>query len=379
MSLATGTDYHLRIVKNRSEVSCYVDDSIYHRIDLSDSRKLYACAALNEAEDTLVLKLVNPYGTAQEAYLHFKDFERAGRVTRHVLTSTNGTDENVMQNPTKVRPKTSTFAPTGSDRHAMTCSLPAYSLSVMLIPVASVSPEVEVAADEEWTDVTERLRNANFASGTLGWNGTAFSAAPGTVAEFFNTTFDTYQTLTDMPAGDYRFTIDGFYRQGSIQKALADHISGTEQRNALIYIVADGQTATQELPSLYDETSRYTATPNYTYPDNVAQASNAFNLHAAYKANSIGTTLSTQGGTLRVGLRKTKAVGADWTCFDNAHLYYRKNEAVGIGEAGSATARTAKDTPAVFDLSGRRLTASPTSKGFTEGVYIVNGKKIIIR
>lgn len=139
--LTTGQTYRLRIVKADGQVTCYIDGTLCHSIVLPDARRIYTAAALTEAEDTLVLKLINPAATAQEVSLHFKDFQRAGRVRRQVLSSTADTDENSMPSPRKVVPRTSTFAPTGTDPHTMLYTVPAYSLCILQIPVADVSPE----------------------------------------------------------------------------------------------------------------------------------------------------------------------------------------------------------------------------------------------
>ncbi len=368
-SLATGQTYHLRIVKAAGEVYCYVGDSLYHQVSLPDGRRLYTCAALNEAEDTLIVKMVNNSATAQETTLRFRDFQRHGRVTREVLTSAHGSDENSMQNSRLVYPSTTTYTPSGDDLHAMTYTAPRRSLTVMLIPVTEVAPEAD-AGDDGWIDVTYRLRNADFSSGQLGWLGTGFSNTPGTVAEFFNTTFNTYQTLSDLPAGDYRFTIDGFYRQGSIQAAYAAHVAEKETLHAKLYMTAEGQTVEAPLMSLYDASAPYVNVPAYTYPDNMGAANIAFNSRGAYHDNAVQCRLLSEGGTLRVGLRKTVGVVTDWTCFDNARLYYRKSNELPDGivrPAHSADRKVEDGEGIVYDLSGRRVNGSARGPVIQDG------------
>ncbi len=372
-SLKTGTTYHLKIVKAAQQVYCYVGDSLYHKVSLPDTRRVYACAALNKAEDTLILKFVNPSATDCQAALHFKDFEYAGgKISVEKLTSAHGTDENVMQNRLNVRPVTSSYTPASDDSHAITYTVSRRSLCILKIPVSHVMPPSDDPDPDGWQDVTDRLCNADFGRGQLGWAGTLFSAAPGTVAEFFNTTFNTYQTLDDMPAGDYRFTLDGFYRQGNRQAAYNALVQGTERLNAQIYLTADRQTTFTPLQSLLDSSAPYTYTPQYTYPDNVTGADLAFNTQGAYLGNTVEATLSTQGGSLRVGIRKPAVFASDWTCFDNARLYYRPSEvdAISAPRISPDAAQTA-----IYDLSGRRLTAP--ADALPQGVWIVNGKKVI--
>ena len=102
-SLRQGQTYHLRIVKEGYDIYCYLDNTLYHHITLPASRGVYACASLNQAEDSLILKLVN-LGETQEAILRFKDFRWTGQIEQQVLTSNSGSDENSMTALNKVKP-----------------------------------------------------------------------------------------------------------------------------------------------------------------------------------------------------------------------------------------------------------------------------------
>ena len=88
-----------------------------------------------------------------------------------------------------------------------------------LQPVPETEPNAEAVnliGDGTEVDITALLKNSDFANGNEGWEGTPFSAAPGTVAEHFYQLFDTYQVLPNMPAGRYRLEWQGFYRNGNI-------------------------------------------------------------------------------------------------------------------------------------------------------------------
>lgn len=374
-SLQQGQTYHLRIVKEGGDVYCYVDNTLYHHITLPASRKLYACAALNQAEDTLIVKLIN-LGQPQDAILRFKDFQWTGQIEQQVLTSASGADENSMANLTKVKPETSVFTPEttmSNDQSSMfNVQCPAYSLSILRIPVINVTPEQKPEpTDDDWTNITDKLQNASFGEGREGWLGTPFLAAPGTVAEFYNQTYDAYQILTNMPKGEYRFTIDGFYRYGSIENAWVAHNNGTEGLNAQLYIQADGETQQTPFMSIFDESAPFTYSP-YTYPDNVTGANVAFNVKGAYQRNAVEIKLSTDGGELRVGMRKTMATTYDWTCFDNARLYYRKGiDTDGINNNVPCSVMNAQS---FYDLNGRKISAQSRNS-----IHIVNGKKIVVK
>jgi hypothetical protein len=57
-------------------------------------------------------------------------------------------------------------------------------------------------------------------------------SANGEVAEQFNKTFDFYQVLPNMPAGQYIYSVQAFYRDGSKTVALANYGTSGQQQNA---------------------------------------------------------------------------------------------------------------------------------------------------
>ena len=173
-------------------------------------------------------------------------------------------------------------------------------------------------SDGDEADLTWLVENPTFDGNSGdGWSGTDFTATSSGVAEFWNKTYDTYQVLTDMPAGIYRLEASGFYRNGSIEVAYSAHTAGTEELLAQLYL----NDSTASFMSLYDESIPYTYSPSYTYPDGVSGANTAFNTDSLYGGNAVSCTLS-ERGDLTVGLRKTTFVSYDWNCFDNIRLYY---------------------------------------------------------
>lgn len=366
-SINTGQTYRLKIVKSGNQVYCYIDGVLCHKATLQDSKKIYTTAALNKAEDELIVKLINPNASVQEAALNFKDFEYAGNVSLEVLKSASGYDENIMQNQFVVKPVASEFAPQSEDGKGFVYAVPPYSLNILRIPVKNVSAEVvEPDVNEEgWEDITDRLVNPDFTDGQTGWTGT-FTNVTGTVAEFFNSTFNSYQTLTNMPAGEYKLCVDGFYRYGSIEHAYTNRTNGTEKLNARLFITTDRTTTYTQFMSLYDESAPFTYEPDYTYPDNMTGANLAFNFKNAYKGNEVRKINETEGGTIRIGFVKSLSVANDWTCFDNVRLYYRPMEKTAIG--GIEVDEDEYGDGDVYDLTGRKI-ANPA-----KGIYIKGGK-----
>jgi hypothetical protein len=237
-----------------------------------------------------------------------------------------------------------------------------------LVPEPDTEPNtdaVTLIGEGEEVDITALLKNANFASGGNYWEGTSFTAAPGTVAEQYYKVFDTYQILPNMPAGLYRLSWQGFYRNGNIANAYLRHTSDTEDF-AEVYA---NEEATNML-SIFDASVPYTYEP-YTYPDNVTTANNAF--QEGYYQQQMEFTLA-ETTDLRIGMRHFAPTVYDWACVDNFSLIYVKDTSTGIREVESGKWQSS----AVYDISGRRV-ANTKSSGLPKGVYIVNGKKVIIK
>lgn len=213
-------------------------------------------------------------------------------------------------------------------------------------------------------DITFLVQNADFSDGKNGWQGTDLTAAPGTVAEQFWKLFDTYQTLSNMPAGTYELHIRGFYRNGSKESAYRAHTSQTENLMAEYYLrSSEGIEICAPFLSLYDENTTYTY---YNYPDNVTEADNAFHTKKFFDNAPIQLTLS-EVADLTLGLRKNTYVPRDWTCFDDVRLYYYPSDPSSIQHIDASTIRIHR--LGIFDLGGRPLHSVPS-----HGTYIQDGK-----
>ena len=247
-------------------------------------------------------------------------------------------------------------------------ALPAARAALMDAAVAYAEEE----SGEGETDLTFLLKNPGFDEYGSGWSGTAFSAAGPDVAEFFNTIFDTYQVLRDMPAGTYRFLCQGFYRDGDYVVAYPARQNGTEQLRAVLYV----NDAAQPFMSLFDESAPYTYSP-YTYPDNVATAHRAFNIDGEYADNEVEYKQE-QRGDLRLGIAKDEYQTHDWTCFDNFRLYFKA-----LPTAIREMTGTSVDGPVdVYTVSGVKVRSGVASgkavDGLAEGIYIVGGRKVVV-
>lgn len=223
---------------------------------------------------------------------------------------------------------------------------------------------LEQARQGKPTDLTPLIVNADFANAATGWTTSpGFTAANGYVAEYYNTNFDFSQTITGLPDGSYEVTVQGFYRMGGIDAAMAAHNGGTEELNAIFY----ANTVETPMLSLYDGSvsDYYTMSP-YNYPDNVAGANEAFNSNGLY-TNTI--RLEVTGGQLTIGIRKNTHVGADWCCFDNFTLRF-------LGNPDAVAAVDADAVKAGGRCSNLQGVYIPEMDSY-HGVYIQDGQKKI--
>ena len=151
-------------------------------------------------------------------------------------------------------------------------------------------------------------------------------------AEKYNTTFDIFQnTSSILPEGRYRLSLQGFYRNGGYADAATKHNNGTESLNAMFY----AGTATLPLQSIFTEAGKLNVgktTPGISgkFPDSMDNASDFFT--AGLYDNCLNFIVK-KSAAVTVGVKKTEAVGSDWTIFDNFRLEY-------FGDFSSATLST---------------------------------------
>ena len=213
-------------------------------------------------------------------------------------------------------------------------------------------------------DLTPLIVNADFSNGGTGWTQTPgkFTNANGYVAEYWNTNFDFYQTISSLPKGDYEMGVQSFFRMSDINTAVAAHNAGTEQLNAILYANENEK----PVMSLYDDTiTQYEQSP-YSYPDNVTGANTAFNTYGLY-TNTLRFTLAKETD-LKIGIRKTEWNYSDWCCFDNFTLRF-------LGDPSSVVSaqRDYNEDGKWYNLQGLEVVGSNAKRG----IYLHNGRKVV--
>lgn len=235
-------------------------------------------------------------------------------------------------------------------------------------------------------DITHLLSNADFASNTLdGWTLTTNqSSYQGDVRfecfEVWNHTFNLSQTLYGMPTGTYRLEVQGFYRNGSKDN------SGSTEVYSMLYINKTSE-GIAPISSGANNTSSsgdwYTYATNKKVPNDMESASAAFTRLRRYRPSDSQNQVTSDydssiGDPLVIGLKKTRSVNDDWTIVNYFNLYY-------LGDPNSTGIMEIQETPSLnaegtFDLSGRRISDKYSDIDvLSPGIYIINGKKVLVR
>lgn len=228
----------------------------------------------------------------------------------------------------------------------------------------------------EKTDYTDYIVNPSFDGNSYaGWN--TLSAAKNEVtyncAEKYNTTFDVYQVIKGLPAGQYLLTCQGFYRAGTTANAAATHKAGTEPLHAILY-ANDATTALQSIISEADKKGAVgVVAADYGYVPNTMEQTSVY-FRAGLYPNSLPCTVG-EDGTLRIGIKKTVTIGSDWTIFDNFILTRIMESEPDTIEAVTTPSLLQGKKKGIYTLQGTHIPASAMQKG---GIYIVDGKTTII-
>lgn len=215
-------------------------------------------------------------------------------------------------------------------------------------------------------DCTSVIVNPKFeGNSTYGWSGTP--TVNYGCAEKFNTTFNVYQTVKNLPEGYYLLGVHGFYRAGSYAAAASSRNGSTEKLNAKFY----ANDASADIMSIFEEAGAKGAVgvnqaPYGYIPDNMEQASIYFR-HGLY-ANTLKCHVGADG-TLTFGVKKTTGITNDWCIFTNFTLSYLGNEIP--SSVTNVSGREQCKPHELYSLAGQRLTSMPSS-----GIVILNGRKV---
>ena len=233
-------------------------------------------------------------------------------------------------------------------------------------------------------DLTFMLLNPDFDNdATTGW--TSSNGAPGydaQGAEFYEKTFNYYQTLQKMPSGNYELRANAFQRPGSYDAVLAPYNRGTAKVTTSLYInstsAAVKHICDDRQPSALFNDGGWGSDcqlTDGTYIPNCMTGAEKYFAKGLYDSKVIASVL-TSGSTLRFGIKCTSAPTAYWTMFDHFRLYFYGGNKTVLG-IDNLTADSDSTPPAnshdYYDLQGRK-TSTPNSQ-----IVIVDGKKVLNR
>jgi alpha-L-arabinofuranosidase len=124
--------YDLKVTVSGKNVKCWLDGELVHDLDYDSGGKinsLYAVSAADASSGDLIVKVVNASAQPLETEVDLSGGNNlSGKGTATVLTSENGADENSLENPTKVSPKTEPVSFTGT---SLKRSFPGNSFTVL--------------------------------------------------------------------------------------------------------------------------------------------------------------------------------------------------------------------------------------------------------
>lgn len=228
-------------------------------------------------------------------------------------------------------------------------------------------------------NITFLVKNAAIDDNT-GWS--AQPTFSNSCCEYFQSSFDFHQTITNLPRGTYQLRARAFQRPGAYDAVYNSFVNGTDNVNAEIYAGEASQKliniAQGARRSKVHEDDIAVGTPTRYIPNTMASAAAHFKL-TTYE-NEVATSLAESGSDLKIGIRCKTAGSGYWTIFDNFRLYF-----YGTISPETVTDIDKIDTDEPFDgsipvevynLQGVKVGNS--LQGLPRGIYIVNKKKVYV-
>lgn len=225
-------------------------------------------------------------------------------------------------------------------------------------------------------DLTYMVKDA--AIETLdGWTGNA--TLNYSCAEFYQSTFNFYQTLKDMPAGIYQLRVQAFQRPGSSADAYTVYSADPNSNiTTNIYIASTSakvkNVCAEALKSKVG-IGREVEVGNGFIPNDMQSTSGYF-AKGLYD-NVVEHQFDNSGGSFNVGIRCTSATDMYWSIFDNFRLFF-------LGNPDKVTVDI-KEVPAQVDNNTNGSLFTPQGvkldkrQSLLKGIYIENGRKFVVK
>lgn len=210
--------------------------------------------------------------------------------------------------------------------------------------------------------------------------------------EFFEMAFDFNQTLTNMPAGTYVLHAQAFQRAGLAETAYRAYINGTTSRISTFLYAGSHSARVHNICDYGQEkklgvgNEQEVGDPVIYIPNDMRSAANYFK--QGFYDNEVATEIKEDGSELKIGIRCKNGNTHYWSIFDNFRLFYYGSMPLDVVtgvEAYTQPFTEGKETvaTAIYDLSGRKVGEVSGRQSLPlqlpKGIYILNGKKVVVK
>lgn len=239
--------------------------------------------------------------------------------------------------------------------------------------------DVVAASADEPFDISFLLQNAGMDAAD-GW-----SMEPTlnySCGEFYQRAYDMNQKLNRMPVGVYELKVQAFQRPGSTTAAYQDYQAGKNNVDAFIYLgnVNNKQNICHIMDGAQQKklmSGKEASVGNQYVPDDMASAAKYF--AAGIYENSVKVTTKYRT-TMTIGMKSEKNTGSSWwSICDNFRLYYYGSEEPSTGIL-EVTVDKAHTQQGIYTLGGQLVKKNGKNlSGLPQGIYIVDGKKVVVK
>ena len=207
-----------------------------------------------------------------------------------------------------------------------------------------------------------------------GWNGAA--TLNYSCAEFYQSTFNFYQTMSNMPAGVYQLHAQAFQRPGSSADAYTTYTTDPTNNISTYLYISTKKTKVKNVCAEAQKSKvgkgNEVEVGNGFIPNDM-QSTSAYFAKGLYD-NVVEYKNATSGANFNVGIRCSSSDNMYWSIFDNFRLHFLGNpDKVTVGITEKPIEKMEKDN-AIYSLQGVKLDGRRTLQ---PGIYIVNGRKVM--
>ncbi len=221
----------------------------------------------------------------------------------------------------------------------------------------------------------------SYAGDHIGYNSSTQYEGSGYAFEAWNvTSFDMHQTITGLAQGYYRITVNALYRAGNNTDAVAQaYYDDPDEAMDVDFYAVKSAVPVASVYQAASEEDTYGTSASYTYDGTTYYVPNTMTNAGDYFADGLyENTLDVyleEGQDLTIGLRLARnVVTYNWLVFDDFALFYLGDGEENMPEAVESVPEQADaSAQSIYDLSGRKVSKAQ------KGIYIVNGKKVVIK